>query len=178
MNNELNSDKSPRRSALAALPLPLVALILALSVAGWIVAGNVHDASLSVARAAALRDDPELDRVVEHLGSLQAVSWYLLVGQLLIAGFVAWTIRRSTRRTQVLIAHEAQQSQERIALEAERSQALLDRLSIATQAAGIYCWEFDWVAGNITWDASRLPASDVAAASRRHFGAESGRRGS
>ncbi|MGH8232524.1 MAG: PAS domain-containing protein, partial [Steroidobacteraceae bacterium] len=174
MSNESNSEKSPARSALAAIPLPLVALIMALSVAGWIVAGNVHDASLAVARAAALRDDPELDRVVEHLGSLQAVSWYLLVGQLLIAGFVALTIRRSTRRTQVLIAKEAEQSQERSAREAERSQALLDRLSIATQAAGIYCWEFNWVAGTITWDASRLPASDVAAASRRHFGAELG----
>ncbi|HEY3731143.1 MAG TPA: PAS domain-containing protein [Steroidobacteraceae bacterium] len=174
MTNESDSEKLPRRSVLAAFPLPLVALILALSVAGWIVAGNVHDASLSVARAAALSDDPELDRVVEHLGSLQAVSWYLLVGQLLIAGIVAWTIRQSTRRTQVLIAKEAEQSQERSERETERSQALLDRLSIATQAAGIYCWEFDWVAGTITWDASRLPASDVAAASRRHFGAELG----
>jgi PAS domain-containing protein len=58
--------------------------------------------------------------------------------------------------------------------DAERSQALLERLSIATQAAGIYCWEFDWGTYAITWDESRLPPAEAAAASRRHFGAELG----
>jgi len=56
----------------------------------------------------------------------------------------------------------------------EQSQALLERLSIATQAAGIYCWELDWKTYAITWDKSRLPAAEAAAASRRHFGVELG----
>jgi two-component system, sensor histidine kinase and response regulator len=47
---------------------------------------------------------------------------------------------------------------------------LLDRLSIATQAAGIFVWEFDWVAQSISWDASRLDH----AAANRHFGQELG----
>jgi PAS domain S-box-containing protein len=55
-----------------------------------------------------------------------------------------------------------------------QSQALLERLSIATQAAGIYCWELDWKTYAITWDESRLPAAEAAAASRRHFGVELG----
>lgn len=55
-----------------------------------------------------------------------------------------------------------------------RSEKLLERLSIATQAAGIYCWELDWKTYHITWDAARLPAAEVAAASRRHFGVELG----
>ena len=58
--------------------------------------------------------------------------------------------------------------------DAERSQALLERLSIATQAAGIYCWELDWSTYALTWDESRLPAAEAAAASRRHFGVELG----
>ena len=57
---------------------------------------------------------------------------------------------------------------------ADQSQALLERLSVATQAAGIYCWELDWKTYAITWDESRLPAAEAAAASRRHFGAELG----
>ena len=89
--------------------------------------------------------------------------WVLLTGQALIAGLLAWTLQRSTRRAQA-----------RIACEAEQSQALLERLSVATQAAGIYCWELDWTTYAITWDKSRLPAAEAAAASRRHFGAELG----
>jgi signal transduction histidine kinase len=58
--------------------------------------------------------------------------------------------------------------------DAAQSQALLERLSIATQAAGIYCWELDWKTYAITWDESRLPAAEAAAASRRHFGVELG----
>jgi PAS domain S-box-containing protein len=59
-------------------------------------------------------------------------------------------------------------------VDAERSQALLERLSIATQAAGVYCWELDWTTYALTWDESRLPAAEAAAASRRHFGMELG----
>jgi PAS domain S-box-containing protein len=58
--------------------------------------------------------------------------------------------------------------------DAEHSRALLERLSIATQAAGIYCWELDWSTYALIWDESRLPGDEAAAASRRHFGVELG----
>ncbi len=48
--------------------------------------------------------------------------------------------------------------------------ALIERLSIATQAAGIYVWEFDWVKMAISWDENRLSQR----ASNRHFGQELG----
>jgi PAS domain S-box-containing protein len=51
-----------------------------------------------------------------------------------------------------------------------RERALLERWSIATQVAGIYVWEFDWVAGTITWDENRL----ARAAANRHYGQELG----
>ncbi|HEY6451381.1 MAG TPA: PAS domain-containing protein [Steroidobacteraceae bacterium] len=91
------------------------------------------------------------------------VLWGLVVGQGLIAGIGGWLLQR-----------KAQQAQRLGQLEAEQSQALLERLSIATQAAGIYCWELDWNTYAITWDESRLPAAEAAAASRRHFGVELG----
>jgi signal transduction histidine kinase len=94
---------------------------------------------------------------------MHAARWLLLTGQALIAGMLAWTFQRSTR-----------QAQARIAREAERSRTLLERLSVATQAAGIYCWELDWNTYAIAWDESRLPPEEAAAASRRHFGAELG----
>ncbi|HTT02740.1 MAG TPA: PAS domain-containing protein [Steroidobacteraceae bacterium] len=47
---------------------------------------------------------------------------------------------------------------------------LLERLSIATQAAGIFVWEFDWRAKTISWDQSRLEQP----ASNRHYGQELG----
>src|SRR6202034_807567 len=75
----------------------------------------------------------------------------------------AWLLHRTRPRAHV--------SGER---DAGQSQALLERLSIATQAAGIYCWELDWKPYAITWDESRLPAAEAAAASRRHFGVELG----
>src|SRR5262249_26157488 len=89
--------------------------------------------------------------------------WALILFQVLFAGSCVWMLQRRRQR-----APSPDKS------EAEKSQALLERLSIATQAAGIYCWELDWKTYSITWDASRLPAEEVAAASRRHFGAELG----
>jgi signal transduction histidine kinase len=80
-----------------------------------------------------------------------------------IAGIGFWALRREHARAQAL---------DRLA--ASKSEKLLERLSIATQAAGIYCWELDWSTYRIFWDASRLPADEVAAASRRHFGFELG----
>jgi two-component system sensor histidine kinase/response regulator len=53
---------------------------------------------------------------------------------------------------------------------ARDAQALYDRLSIATQAAGIYVWELDWKAGRIDWD-ERKPSKTGA---KRHFGFEVG----
>ena len=47
---------------------------------------------------------------------------------------------------------------------------LLERLSIATQAAGIFVWELDWAAGTISWDENRL----ARAAANRHYGQELG----
>jgi two-component system sensor histidine kinase/response regulator len=47
---------------------------------------------------------------------------------------------------------------------------LYDRLSIATQAAGIYVWELDWKLGRIDWD-ERKPSKSGA---KRHFGFEVG----
>jgi two-component system, sensor histidine kinase and response regulator len=48
---------------------------------------------------------------------------------------------------------------------------LLDRLSIATQAAGIFVWELDWITNQISWDQNRLSR----AAGNRHYGQELGR---
>jgi len=97
------------------------------------------------------------------VSALVRSPWLLVLTQSLIGGIGIWFLSRASRA-----AHE---ENERVAT---RSQSLLDRLSIATQAAGIYCWELDWSTYAITFDASRLPPHEVAAASRRHFGAELG----
>lgn len=95
---------------------------------------------------------------------LGGYSMALLIGvQVLIACIGTWLLQSASRRAQALDL-----------LAIRKSEKLLERLSIATQAAGIYCWELDWSTYTITWDASRLPAEEVAAASRRHFGAELG----
>jgi PAS domain-containing protein len=52
--------------------------------------------------------------------------------------------------------------------EAERS--LAERLSVATQAAGVYMWEFDWTEFKVRWDDNRLTGR----AGTRHFGRELG----
>jgi PAS domain S-box-containing protein len=101
--------------------------------------------------------------IIVALSSSHPAMWLLVAGEGLIAGLGGWLLRRMARRAQVLGEREA-----------EQSQALLERLSIATQAAGIYCWELDWRTYAITWDESRLPAAEAAAASRRHFGVELG----
>ena len=104
--------------------------------------------------------------VVVALGSMQPVVWILVAAQGLIAAVGGWILHRMGRRAQALSRRESAQSQ-----------ALLERLSIATQAAGIYCWELDWKTYVITWDESRLPpaeAAKAAVASRRHFGVELG----
>ena len=90
-------------------------------------------------------------------------TWLLAGVQACIAGIGFWALRSEHARAQAL---------DRFA--ASKSEKLLERLSIATQAAGIYCWELDWSTYSIFWDASRLPADEVAAASRRHFGFELG----
>jgi signal transduction histidine kinase len=94
---------------------------------------------------------------------MQPVMWILVAVQVLIAAVGAWILHRMGRRAQAPNRREV-----------EQSQALLERLSIATQAAGIYCWELDWKTYAITWDESRLPAAEASAASRRHFGVELG----
>ncbi len=47
---------------------------------------------------------------------------------------------------------------------------LLERLSIATQAAGIFVWELDWTTNEISWDQNRLSR----ATGNRHYGQELG----
>jgi len=47
---------------------------------------------------------------------------------------------------------------------------LLERLSLATQVAGIFVWELDWVARKITFDDNRVTHS----AANRHYGQELG----
>ncbi len=156
-------------------PTALAALLLVLATAtGMLVARAVRTASISVAGALAMRDDSTVQRIAAGLRSLQSAAWLLFVGQLLATACLTWIFWRSNRRAEALLGRKAEQSRERLAREAERSQALLDRLSIATQAAGIYCWEYDWNTHTITWDESRLPASEASAALRRHFGAELG----
>lgn len=91
------------------------------------------------------------------------VMWIIVIVQTLLLGWCLWVSRR-----------RGSSAERPGSGDGESSQALLDRLSIATQAAGIYCWELDWRTYAITWDASRLPPHEVAAASRRHFGAELG----
>ncbi len=157
------ADDAAGRSTDEMLQVPFALVLLLLIAAAVIVALDVHSASVSVAHAAAMRDGAALQRLAERLGFLQRTRWLLLAGQLIIASLLAWTFRRSARRGHALVEREARQSQ-----------ALLERLSIATQAAGIYCWELDWNTYAITWDESRLPASEAAAASKRHFGAELG----
>ncbi|MFX8731649.1 hypothetical protein ABTM48_21040, partial [Acinetobacter baumannii] len=70
--------------------------------------------------------------------------WTALLVEVLIAGLGCRLLIRKVGQAQLQRQTEAQ-----------RSQALLDRLSIATQAAGIYCWELDWNTYSITWDESR-----------------------
>jgi len=88
----------------------------------------------------------------------------LFVLQGLIAGCGAWLLRR----------HRSLRAQAHDQSQAQKSQALLDRLGIATGAAGIYCWECDWSTGSPMFDPSRLPAADFAVASRRRPGTELG----
>jgi two-component system sensor histidine kinase/response regulator len=62
---------------------------------------------------------------------------------------------------------------ERVAqLEARASaeRALIERLHVATQAAGIYVWEFDWTTKTISFDENRLTKESA----NRHYGAELG----
>ena len=54
--------------------------------------------------------------------------------------------------------------------QAEAERAVVERLSIATQAAGVYVWEFDWVKLSLKWDESRLASGRGV----RHFGQELG----
>lgn len=156
-------------------PTALATFLLLLATAtALVVIRAEHTASISVARATTIQGDSTVRRAAERLGSLQAAAWLLLAGQLVALGCLTWTLWRSNQRTQALMGREAEQSRARTAREAGHTQALLDRLSIATQAAGIYCWELDWNTYTITWDESRLPPAEAAAAFRRHFGMELG----
>ena len=53
-------------------------------------------------------------------------------------------------------------------VDAERG--LVERLSVATQAAGVFVWEFDWLTMELKWDESRLASGS----GNRHFAQELG----
>jgi signal transduction histidine kinase len=142
----------------------VLAVALALmTIAAIDVALDVRAGSEAIVRAGGLQQGVRLSGLAGHPRLMLAAMWALPVGQMLLGGILVWTLLRSSRR-----------SRARLVRQAEQSQALLERLSIATQAAGVYCWELDWKTYAITWDASRLPPEEAAAASRRHFGAELG----
>lgn len=155
-----------RRRSLALLGTARVlAVVLTLTALAAIFVA--HDALLAIraiADAAAAVNAPRLPGFVERLEAVRSALWLMLGGLLVIVAMLAAMLRQAT-------AGGAQALRRR---ELERPQALLERLSIATQAAGIYCWELDWKTYTITWDESRLPAAEAAAASRRHFGVELG----
>lgn len=145
-------------------PAQVLALMLALMIAvTLLVVGVVALAIEALPRAGTNPGSAALQRSVEHFGSMQTALWCLVAVQVLIATVGGWQLQRKVRQAHLLATREV-----------ERSQALLERLSMATQAAGIYCWELDWRTYAITWDESRLPAAEAAAASRRHFGVELG----
>jgi PAS domain S-box-containing protein len=56
------------------------------------------------------------------------------------------------------------------ARQADAERALVERLSVATQAAGVYVWEFDWMTFQLKWDESRLASGT----GTRHFAQELG----
>ena len=56
------------------------------------------------------------------------------------------------------------------ACQADAERALVERLSVATQAAGVYVWEFDWIRFELKWDESRLSHGS----GLRHFAQELG----
>jgi PAS domain S-box-containing protein len=57
-----------------------------------------------------------------------------------------------------------------LARQAEAERALVERLSIATQAAGVYVWEYNWIDNSLNWDESRISGR----AGTRHFAQELG----
>ena len=50
------------------------------------------------------------------------------------------------------------------------AQALYERLSVATEAAGVYVWESDWKSMRLRWDERKAPRPGA----KRHFGFEAG----
>ncbi len=67
-----------------------------------------------------------------------------------------------------LLAMVTDVTEEVVRAEAER--ALIERLHVATQAAGIYVWELDWTTVTIKFDENRLTRESA----NRHYGAELG----
>ena len=83
------------------------------------------------------------------------------------------------RAVQVLIATRVSAPAEQsVASETDPQQALVERLSIATQAAGIYVWEFDWVKNAISWDENRLSRASLQSPLRAGTGQRSVQMGS
>ena len=97
-------------------------------------------------------------------GPMAGPDWALVAVHAVLALLGGSILLRNLRRDQQASRQET-----------ARTQALLERLSIATQASGIYCWQLDWNTYQITWDERRLPASETAPKGRRHYGYELGK---
>ncbi|HEY6926743.1 MAG TPA: PAS domain-containing protein [Steroidobacteraceae bacterium] len=78
---------------------------------------------------------------------MQTAIWILLALPGLLAGCGAW-LQLKSRLSQASPENEA-----------HRSQALLEQLTTATQAAGIYCWELDWETSTVSLDVNSLPTA-------------------
>ena len=78
------------------------------------------------------------------------------------------------KAVRMLIAVAAMESDEdrgaQLARQAEAERALVERLSVATQAAGVYVWEFNWLDLSLKWDENRVAGR----AGARHFAQELG----
>ncbi len=69
-----------------------------------------------------------------------SLIWILVLFQGLVAGCGAWLLQR-----------RSQQGEARHQREHQRSQELLERLSVVTKVAGLECFEFDWRTEQIVW---------------------------
>ncbi|MEJ0039945.1 MAG: response regulator [Gammaproteobacteria bacterium] len=114
--------------------------------------GALSAPNLTIHRMRLIQRNGEVRRVETHMkvlrdGKGQAKHVVLAVGDVEAGGTSAPAVRQ-----------------------AEADRALVERLSVATQAAGVYVWEFDWVALELKWDESRLTSGQGV----RHFGQELG----
>ena len=115
----------------------------------------------AIERAIASRMTSARVRMLENDGQVRAVD-------------LRFKARRgdSGQATKVMIlsSNSPTENSDELVRRAEQEHAVMERLSIATQAAGIWVWEFDYAKQTITWDQNRLVERTL----KRHFGQELG----